>query len=68
MGYIFHKPIKWIESLNVSASANNLFTFTNYRWYDPDVNTFGSDVSRRGVDMASYPTARTFSFNLMLEF
>lgn len=68
IGYLFHRPIKWIESLNVSASANNLFTFTNYHWYDPDVNTFGSDVSRRGVDMASYPTARTFSFNLMLEF
>lgn len=68
IGYNFQKPFQWVESINLSASVNNLFTITNYRWYDPDVNTFGSDISRRGVDMASYPTARTFSFNLMFEF
>ncbi|SFF67805.1 TonB-dependent receptor [Sunxiuqinia elliptica] len=66
--YLFRNPARWIESLQLNASVNNLFTITKYRWYDPDVNTFGGDVSRRGVDMASYPSARTVTFGFKLEF
>ena len=40
----------------------------NYSWYDPDVNSFGSDASRRGVDVSSYPSARTFNFGIQLSF
>ena len=68
LGYLFKNPVKGIQTLNLTASVNNLFTITKYRWYDPDVNTFGSDASRRGVDMASYPTARTFNLELQLSF
>lgn len=35
---------------------------------DPDVNSFGSDPKRRGVDMASYPSARTFNFGVQIGF
>uniref|UniRef100_UPI003217975F TonB-dependent receptor n=1 Tax=uncultured Draconibacterium sp. TaxID=1573823 RepID=UPI003217975F len=68
LAYTFKNPVKGINSLQLNASVNNLFTITDYRWYDPDVNTFGGDVSRRGVDMASYPSARTFIFGFQLEF
>ncbi|MDR0541535.1 MAG: SusC/RagA family protein, partial [Dysgonamonadaceae bacterium] len=59
---------KEISSINLTAGVNNLFTITKYRWFDPDVNTFGSDASRRGVDMNSYPAARTFNFGIQLSF
>ena len=68
IGYMFKNPIQGVESLNVSVNVSNLFTITKYKWYDPDVNTFGGDPSRRGVDMASYPSARTLSMGLQLIF
>ncbi|HCU60253.1 MAG TPA: SusC/RagA family protein [Prolixibacteraceae bacterium] len=68
VGYMFKNPFQFVQSLNVSASVTNLFTITKYKWYDPDVNTFGGDPARRGVDMASYPSARTISLGLQLIF
>lgn len=68
LGYKWMNPIKHVESVNLMASVSNLFTITGYDWYDPDVNAFGSDPSRRGVDMSSYPSARTFNLGIQLTF
>lgn len=68
IGYTFHKPVKAISNINIYANATNLFTITKYRWFDPDVNAFGSDPSRRGVDASSYPSAMTFSVGVKLGF
>ncbi|GHT15331.1 SusC/RagA family TonB-linked outer membrane protein [Bacteroidia bacterium] len=69
-GYQFKPPsfIKEISMINLTVGVNNLFTITKYRWFDPDVNTFGSDASRRGVDMNSYPASRTFNFGVQVFF
>ncbi|MFT2008311.1 TonB-dependent receptor [Pontibacter sp. 13R65] len=64
LNYSFKVPYRFIESINVYGSVSNLLTFSNYSWYDPDVNSFGGDASRRGVDMNSYPNARTFTLGL----
>lgn len=66
--YRLSNPIDEIAMVNFTLAVNNLFTITKYNWYDPDVNTFGSDTSRRGVDMDSYPSARTFSLGLQVTF
>ncbi|WP_029904970.1 TonB-dependent receptor [Prevotella sp. 10(H)] len=70
LGYTLRKPkfLKGINSLHIYASATNLFTITDYSWYDPDVNAFGGDPSRRGVDVYSYPGSKTFSLGLKAEF
>lgn len=68
MSYRWLHPIKFVESLSLTASVTNLFTITGYDWYDPDVNSFGSDASRRGVDVSSYPSARTFNLGIQLSF
>lgn len=68
IGYRWDRPIRQISYLNLNIAANNLFTITNYRWYDPDVNSFGNDPARRGVDMASYPSARTVTFGVQVGF
>ena len=68
LSYRWLHPIKFIESLVFTASITNLFTISDYSWYDPDVNSFGSDASRRGVDVSSYPSARTFNFGIQLSF
>lgn len=63
LSYDFKSPVKFINSLVVGATITNLFTITNYSWYDPEVNAFGGDSSRRGVDIFSYPSSRTYSLN-----
>ena len=68
VGYTFKKPVPFIESIRLSAVANNLLTFTNYRGYDPEVNSFGSSPSLRGVDSGAYPQQRSFTFGLNVVF
>ena len=68
LSYDWMHPCKFINKVRVLLSANNLFTITNYSWLDPDVNAFGSNAAARGVDSYSYPSARTFSLGVNVEF
>ena len=68
LSYRWPYPVKHVESVNLVVSASNLFTISDYDWYDPDVNAFGSDATRRGVDMSSYPSARTFNLGIQIAF
>jgi hypothetical protein len=63
LGYNWVPRFKYIQSIYLYGNITNLFTITDYNWYDPDVNGFGSDA-RRGVDLASYPSSRTYSLGL----
>ncbi len=61
--------IKWIQSLQLYASAQNLFTFTSYPGLDPEVNTrSGTGDLRIGIDETGYPAARTFTFGIKAGF
>lgn len=51
LSYDWHRPVKYIENVKFTFQATNLFTITDYSWFDPDVNAFGTDASRRGVDI-----------------
>jgi len=68
IGYTFNSKKLFASTIYVYGSANNLLTFTNYSWYDPDVNSFAADASRRGVDMNAYPNSRTFNFGIRASF
>ena len=68
VGYNWKPSFKGVNQISIYASATNLFTITGYSWYDPEVNAFGSDASRRGVDIYSYPSSRTFSLGLKVNF
>ena len=60
------KKIK-VESLRFYVSANNLFTVTKYRGFDPDIGPTGGTLSA-GVDYGFYPQAKTFMGGLILKF
>lgn len=68
LAYNFLKPVKWIEQLKLLFTCNNLFTISNYSWYDPDVNAGGTNIACRGVDSYSYPSSRTFTLGLNVIF
>jgi len=53
-----------IQSLRVFVNANNLITITKYSGYDPDINGYGDDPSRRGVDMGGYPSSKVYNFGV----
>jgi TonB-linked SusC/RagA family outer membrane protein len=60
--------LKWLKNGRVYLSANNLFTFTQYRGYDPEVNTFGGSNTLIGVDNLVYPNSRSFIGGVQLTF
>lgn len=71
LGYTF--PNRWFQKAKISnlrlyLQGSNLFTFTNYTGYNPEVNRRADDALRPGEDYCSYPIPRTFtvglSFNL----
>ena len=62
-------PNKWlkkakINNLKIYLQGSNLFTFTNYSGYNPEVNKRADDALRPGEDYCSYPLSRTFSIGL----
>ncbi|MBK0379719.1 TonB-dependent receptor [Mucilaginibacter segetis] len=67
-GYDFNKPFKGVQTISLFATGTNLLTLTKYDWFDPDVNSFGGDASRRGVDIHAYPSSRTFSLGARVSF
>ncbi len=60
-----------LSSLQLSATAYNLLTFTKYDGFDPEVGkvvgTEGNNLSM-GVDHGNYPQARSFTFGLKFGF
>lgn len=58
---------KWVRSLKVYVSAQNLLTLTNYSGQDPEVNSWGSDVNM-GFDFLTYPSVKTITFGAKIEF
>lgn len=61
---------KWINSLRLSVTAQNLFVITKYDGYDPEVNSERpiDGVLSYGIDYLSYPKARSVIFGLNLTF
>jgi hypothetical protein len=55
-----------VQSLRFYATLNNLYTFTKYSGYDPEVNTRRATPLTPGVDYAAYPRSRAFLFGLNL--
>jgi len=59
-----------LSNLRVYANIQNLFTFTKYTGYDPEVGINPQDANGYtfGYDMGRYPLPRTISFGLDVSF
>jgi TonB-linked SusC/RagA family outer membrane protein len=57
---------KVFKGASIYAIGQNLFVITNYRGFDPEVNTNKAvnGVPSAGIDYAGYPSARTFTFGV----
>lgn len=71
LGYNFRSALMnkmRLNSLRVYASAQNLFTFTDYNGLDPEVNYRGNDAEVLGTDFFTFPQARAITFGVNLKF
>lgn len=72
LGYTF--PLKSITKdtrLRIFASLQNFITISNYSGYDPEASRNGQDETSslyQGIDMATYPTAKSLQLGLQLTF
>lgn len=69
LGYTLPKDLTrkfYVERLRVYFSGYNLFLFTNYKGYDPEVDVMSGLTPC--VDFNKYPRSRNFVFGLNLSF
>jgi TonB-linked SusC/RagA family outer membrane protein len=57
-----------VQALRCYVTAQNLFTITQYNWYNPETSVTGDSVYRPGVDQGTYPANRVFIAGLHLGF
>jgi TonB-dependent starch-binding outer membrane protein SusC len=74
LGYTFNTTKlgigKWVQSIRMSLTGQNLFVITSYDGFDPEVNTDRqiNGIQSYGIDYLSYPKARSFIFGLQVSF
>jgi TonB-linked SusC/RagA family outer membrane protein len=61
------KKVK-MNRLRAYASIQNLYTFTKYNGYDPEIGSSNQSPLLTNVDLGRYPIPRTFTFGLNAEF
>lgn len=69
----YNLPRKWLkkiafENLKIYANLQNLYTFTAYKGYDPEIGSTNQDALLTGIDNARYPSPRIYTFGLNLTF
>ncbi|HEY4304570.1 MAG TPA: SusC/RagA family TonB-linked outer membrane protein [Gemmatimonadaceae bacterium] len=62
------KLLRSAHEARLSVSGRNLYTWTNYWSFDPEVNNFGNQNVVRFVDLAPFPPTRNFLFGIDIGF
>ncbi|WP_245179042.1 TonB-dependent receptor [Flavobacterium chilense] len=69
-GYTFRFTDKYVDSVRLSLTGNNLLLITNYTGIDPELNISGSGdpADNFGGDKGIYPRTRSVAFGLTVKF
>ncbi len=57
-----------VSNAQIELAGRNLYTWTDYSGYDPEINMFGTNTVERGVDFAVYPIPRQFTFGVRMSY
>ena len=57
-----------LSNVKVYATGFNLWTGTDYSWFDPEVNTFDGGNTALGTDFLTFPQPRSLTFGINLTF
>ncbi|MFB9864380.1 TonB-dependent receptor [Rufibacter immobilis] len=71
--FSFKLPKSLLNTLKIGAasvflSGKNLVLFTDYSGYDPEVNSFGFDGLRQGIDWNGFPNERAVTLGTNINF
>ena len=71
LSYTF--PSRWIKKMKVSnlkiyTQGRNLYTWTDYTGYDPEVNSQVRDPLAQNIDYGTYPQVKTFIAGMNISF
>jgi len=58
----------YFSSARIYITANNLFTFTKYKGFNPDATVADNNVLNSGQAQSNYPVARSFVIGFNLTF
>lgn len=70
-GYRF--PTDWIENigldnLKIYTNLQNVYTFTNYSGFDPEIGAINQNVLLTGIDNGRYPSPRIYTVGVNVNF
>jgi TonB-linked SusC/RagA family outer membrane protein len=71
LGYTL--PARWVNRLaikqvRVYVNLQNLYTFTKYSGFDPEIGAFNQSALLQNVDMGHYPVPRVYTVGLTIGF
>ncbi|RYZ96509.1 MAG: hypothetical protein EOP47_23720 [Sphingobacteriaceae bacterium] len=69
----YNLPALWAKKAMLSAariyvSGQNIYTFTKYTGYDPELGSYNNSFTQTNVDTGNYPNPRTFTIGANLTF
>ena len=62
------RRLRVVRSIQLGFFATNLFCWTKWPQYDPEVASWAGGSLSKGVETGGYPMTRTYGFNLKLTF
>lgn len=71
LGYTF--PAKWtsklkLQNLKLYMNLQNVYTFTKYSGYDPEIGSVNQDALMTGIDNGRYPSPRISTLGINITF
>lgn len=57
-----------LSNIRVYVSLQNLFTFTGYDGYDPEIGAYNQDVKLQGIDFARYPSQKIYTVGISINY
>lgn len=57
-----------INNMRIYISGQNLYTFTKYKGFDPEIGAFNRGIALMNVDNGHYPNPRSFTIGANVEF
>ena len=58
----------YINNLKLYCNLQNLYTWTKYKGYDPEVGSLWGNALMNGIDYGRYPSPRIYTFGLNVTF
>lgn len=73
IAFSYTLPKTWLrrvalESVRFYANLQNVYTFTKFKGYDPEIGSLQQNVLLTGIDNGRYPSPRVYTFGLNVTF